>query len=285
MIAYLSAAYANSGEIEKAQALVNELVQRGNAGEKGVNIYLVHAYHAMNNNTSAWQYHKKAKKSNDVDLIWWGVDPLLKKLKDSPIAETAAQSDFIGAENHIKSLLNEKMPSLQYHNISHIYDVLESAMIIAENEKLTDEEIKLLRIAALFHDVGFIQSSANHEEKGAAMAAEILFEYGFDEHQIRKIQNMIMATRIPQSPVDKLEKILCDADLDYLGRDDFYEIGGRLFEELKAHRIIETEREWNLVQKTFLESHRYHTEYSKAHRERFKKQRLNEIAEKLRMRA
>jgi hypothetical protein len=65
---------------------------------------------------------------------------------------------------------------------------------------------------------------------------------------------------------------LCDADLDYLGRDDFYEIGERLFEELKAHCIVETEREWNLVQKTFLESHRYHTEYSKTHRESFKNQ-------------
>ena len=76
-----------------------------------------------------------------------------------------------------------------------------------------------------------------------------------------------MATRIPQSPSTKLEKILCDADLDYLGRDDFYEIGSRLFEELRDQGVVETEREWNLVQKTFLDSHRYHTNFSKINRQ------------------
>ena len=78
---------------------------------------------------------------------------------------------------------------------------------------------------------------------------------------------------------------MCDADLDYLGRDDFYEIGGRLFEELRAQGIVETEREWNLVQKTFLDSHRYHTSYSKTNRERIKNQRLQEILGKLKNRA
>jgi hypothetical protein len=78
---------------------------------------------------------------------------------------------------------------------------------------------------------------------------------------------------------------LCDADLDYLGREDFYEIGGRLLEELKTQGVVETEREWNLVQKTFLESHRFHTQYSKANRETFKKERLQEIGAKLKARS
>lgn len=92
---------------------------------------------------------------------------------------------------------------------------------------------------------------------------------------------MIMATRLPHSPSSKLEKVLCDADLDYLGRDDFYEVGGRLFQEMKKHGIVETEREWNLVQKTFLESHRYHTAFSQSHREPKKQERLQEIVSSL----
>ena len=32
------------------------------------------------------------------------------------------------------------------------------------------------------------------------------------------------ATKIPQTPLTKLEEIICDADLDYLGREDFFEI-------------------------------------------------------------
>ncbi len=93
---------------------------------------------------------------------------------------------------------------------------------------------------------------------------------------------MILATRIPQSPVTRLDKILCDADLDYLGREDFYEIGGRLLEELKAQGVVETEREWNLVQKTFLESHRYHTRFSKENREGKKQTHIQEIIAKFR---
>ena len=92
---------------------------------------------------------------------------------------------------------------------------------------------------------------------------------------------MILATKIPQSPMTLLEKILCDADLDYLGRDDFYQIGNKLHEEMRNGGLIETEREWNLIQKTFLESHRYHTKFARANRENKKGQHLQEIAAKL----
>ena len=128
-----------------------------------------------------------------------------------------------------------------------------------ERANLNEEEMNLLRLAALYHDVGFIHSSTKHEERGAEMAGNLLPSYGLRTDQIETIQNMIMATRIPQSPNNKLERVLCDADLDYLGRDDFYKIGATLYEELRVHRIVETEREWNLVQRTFLQSHRYHT--------------------------
>ena len=112
------------------------------------------------------------------------------------------------------------------------------------------------------------------------MAKEMLPAFGLNTKQIELLRGMILATRIPQSPVNILDKILCDADLDYLGREDFYEIGARLLEELKAQGVVETEREWNLVQKTFLESHRYHTPFSKENREGRKLQHIQEIIAK-----
>jgi len=173
------------------------------------------------------------------------------------------------------------MPKLPYHNIEHVYDVLSAALLIAGNEKLTIDEISLLRVAALFHDVGFTHSSKDHEEHGAKLAKEMLPAFGLTHDQIDVIGKMILATKLPQSPDTPLEKILCDADLDYLGRDDFYETGGRLLEEMKAVGVVETETEWNIMQKTFLESHKYHTDFSKANREPFKQERLQEIALKL----
>jgi len=191
--------------------------------------------------------------------------------------------DFVAAEEHIKTLLGKNMPDLQYHNLDHILDVLEAAMLIGENEKLTENEIKMLRLAALLHDIGFIQSSDNHEELGSEMVTDILPAYGFNADQIKVIQGMIMATRIPQSPKTKLEQVICDADLDYLGRSDFYEIGNRLFEELSSNGIVKTDREWNLLQKKFLESHCYHTNFSRRNREGFKQKRLEEIIDKLKL--
>lgn len=281
MIAYLASAYAYAKQTDKANELLDELVKRSDASEKGVNIYLVHAFNALGDKNSAWLYYDKAIKTNDIDLIWWNVDPLLENLRSHQRSNTDLSPDFDRAEKHINTMLNEQMPNHQYHNIKHVFDVLNAALTIGENEKLNEEEIRLLRLAALFHDVGFIYSPANHEEKGVEIASEILPVYGLSSDQINIINNMIMATRIPQSPATKLEKILCDADLDYLGRNDFYEIGGRLFEELKSQGIVETEREWNLVQKTFLQSHRYHTNFSKINRQSMKEQRLHEIVAKL----
>ena len=283
MVAYLACAYIGLKNEVKFKLLLDELIARSTKNEKGVNIYLVYVYNAMNNMTSAIEWLIKAKKTNDVDLIWWDVDPLLQPIRDH-LRDNGMQSptaDFAGAEKQIATLLENKMPKLPYHNKEHIYDVLKSALAIAETEKLNEEGINMLRVATLFHDAGFTRSSSKHEEHGVQLAREMLPAHGFDANQIETICNMIMATHIPQTPHSKLEKILCDADLDYLGRDDFYAIGGRLLEEMKMSDVVETEREWNIMQKTFLESHRFHTDFSKANREASKRERLKEIVLKL----
>ncbi len=282
MVAYKARAYAGLRNEIKAKELLEELIKRSEANEKGINIYVVYIFHALGDISSAKNWLKKAKKTNDIDLIWWNVDPLLKGLRDQLSSKSSdlTVSDFAAAEKQIIDLLNKQMPKLQYHNIDHIYDVLNASLIIAKHEQLSEDEVNLLKLAALYHDAGFIHSPKNHEQKGAEMAGEMLPVFGLNENLIEIIQGMILATRIPQSPSNHLEKILCDADLDYLGRDDFYEIGGRLLEELKAQGVVETEREWNLVQKTFLESHRYHTKFSKENREGKKHQHIQEIIAK-----
>ena len=283
MVAYLAIAYARLEDEGKTKELLAELTLRSKGNEKGVNIYVVHIFNALGDSMSARLWLEKARKTNDVDLIWWNVDPFLKKLREQLLneAKPPVAADFLAAEKHIIHLLESEMPKLPYHNLNHIYDVLNSAQVIAQNEGITGDEIKLLRLAALFHDAGFIYSSINHENRGAALAREILPGYGLSVAQVEQICNMILATRTPQLPVTKLEKILCDADLDYLGRDDFYETGRLLLEEMRVRGIVSTEREWNILQKTFLESHDFHTDYSKTNRENSKKQRLREIVDQL----
>jgi len=269
MIAFLAIAYLGIDQPEKASGLLNELTKRSDNAEKGVNFYLVHLYIAMGDQAAARSWLEKAKQTNDIDLIWLKVDPLLEGL-DNVDYRDSAKPDFIAAEKHILQLLEEKLPTLAYHNLEHITDVLQSSMMIADAEKITDEDRALLRLAVLLHDSGFIYGTNDHELRSTKIAWELLPQFGLSELQIKSICAMIMATKIPQQPNNQLEKIICDADLDYLGREDFTDISQRLYEELKAQGIAQTEREWNLVQKTFFESHQYHTEFSKTNRANLK---------------
>lgn len=271
MIAWLACAYSEISNTEKANEYLNELLARSAAAEKGINIYLVYVYHRLGHDAEARVWLAKARTTNDVDLIWLNVDPLLSGLN---VANSAP--DFTAAKDSIFKLLDE-MPGLPYHNRAHVLDVHQAAMSIADTETLTDEARELLQLAAWLHDVGFIHGAKNHEEKGAQLAGELLPEFFYTPQHVQIIQNMILATKLPQSPSTLLEKILCDADLDYLGRPDFTAISKKLFEEMLAGGAVETEREWNLVQRTFLQSHKYHTAFSRAHREPDKQQRLQEI--------
>ena len=282
MVAFLAIASACLHKKDKSKELLDELTKRSEDNERGVNINIVYIFSAAGDFSSAQFWLEKARQTNDVGLIWWQVDPLFKKLRDHlQNNDETIVADFTAAEKHIADLLEAKMPKLPYHNTSHVHDVITSAMVIAEHERVINDDIELLRLAALLHDIGFIQSAKDHEESGAQMAKEVLPTFGLNNDQIKIIENMILATRLPQSPTTQLEKILCDADLDYLGREDFYEIGNRLYLELKEQGAVETEREWNIMQRTFLQSHRYHTEFARQNREGHKQKRLKEIIDQL----
>lgn len=141
--------------------------------------------------------------------------------------------------------------------------------------------MKQLLSAALFHDSGFLVQSKGHEKISCDFARQYLPEFGYSEEQINKICGMIMATKIPQSPTNKLEEILAEADLDYLGRDDFFIIGNKLFNELSFYGIINSEEEWNKIQERFLENHHYFTDTAITLRRNTKNRYFKEIKSKL----
>ncbi len=183
-------------------------------------------------------------------------------------------------EKFILQYLKEQLPGdLTYHGLHHTLDVLDAALKIAESENLSEEEIRLLRIAILYHDAGFTAKYKDHEDKGCEMARKNLPAYGYNHKEIETICGMITATKIPQTPHNLLEKIICDADLDYLGRNDFHKISNSLFEEMKIYNHLHDEKEWNRIQKKFLEKHHYFTEFGKKNREHKKQEYLKEINE------
>ncbi len=180
-------------------------------------------------------------------------------------------------ENIIHLLETGLASNLFYHGLHHTYDVLHVTGELCDSEGVDEYHKKLLQTAALLHDSGFTIGNPNHEEKGCNIARKILPGYGYTDGEIDRICGMIMATKIPQSPKDKYEEILCDADLDYLGRDDFYVIGQTLFDELRSFQIMDDEKEWNRVQIKFLEGHTYFTTTNQKRRQPQKQVFLNQI--------
>ncbi|MRS63089.1 HD domain-containing protein [Larkinella terrae] len=185
------------------------------------------------------------------------------------------------AEEFILTKLKRDLsPTLYYHGIHHTLDVVEVVSQLAQAENITDPDLLLLlRTAALYHDCGFITTYQGHEAEGCRYARESLPEFGYADDQIELICGMIMATKIPQSPQNLLEEILCDADLDYLGRSDFEPIANSLFEELKERNFVRDETAWNRIQVTFLSNHHYWTKTATNLRQANKQDRLETLKE------
>jgi len=183
------------------------------------------------------------------------------------------------AEQYVLERLEKGLDrTLFYHGTHHTLDVVQASAEIAALEGITDgESLALLRTAALYHDSGFMSTYQGHEEAGCALAREVLPGLGYTETQIGAICGMIMATKIPQRPKNALERIICDADLDYLGRDDFEPIAATLFEELRVRDMVEDIPAWDAVQVRFLEAHAYWTASERKRRDAAKQRHLQRL--------
>src|SRR6056297_1106109 len=187
---------------------------------------------------------------------------------------------FTDLQELILDRLEKELPEyLYYHNVKHTIDVINQAELIGYGEGVDDEAILLLKTAALFHDAGHIIGYNNHEYYGAEMAKEYLPKFSYNQDQIDKITDLIMATQIPPSPEDLLEKIMCDADLDYLGRSDFIPVSNTLYKEMKEQNKIGSLNDWNNLQLKFISGHQYFTETALNLREVNKQKQIERIKE------
>ncbi len=172
--------------------------------------------------------------------------------------------------------------SLLYHNVWHSkVEVTTAVLHLAQAEKLPFKETRLLQVAAAFHDIGFTRSFEEHELAGVEIVREVLPQFGFAKTDITLVEGMILATRLPQSPTSLPEAILADADLDVLGREDFFERNAQLRAELAALGRPFPQIAWLQNQLNFVSSHRYFTQSAKKLRQQGKTQNIKALAAKL----
>ncbi len=181
-------------------------------------------------------------------------------------------------QNFVIDLLKNKIPaSYFYHNYAHTSYVTDKAIEIGLQENCSQNELTLLNVAALWHDTGFINTYTGHEVESCALAKKYLPGFGYTDDDIKKITGMIMATKIPQSPKNKLEAIIADADLEYLGTITAAEKANDLFKELQVLTPTFNEAAWNQMQISFLQEHHYFTPYCIKNKEQLKNAYLNTL--------
>jgi len=182
---------------------------------------------------------------------------------------------------HLESVLQRLKDGLNkhyyYHDVRHTLDVIEQSQAIGKLEGVTPRELEILKIAALFHDTGFLKVRSGHEQASIDFFQAVggLSSLTYEDCDI--IAGCIAATHMPQNPKTHLERIICDADLDYLGREDFNLIGENLFLEMSACGEMSDRFTWDNLQIKFLEAHNYHTVSNQNRRNVRKEANLKEV--------
>jgi class 3 adenylate cyclase len=185
---------------------------------------------------------------------------------------------FTDLQELMLNKLEKELPSyLYYHNVKHTIDVVTQAELIGIGEGVNDEELLLLKTAALFHDAGHILSYDDHEHFSTLIVREILPDYFYTQRQIDIICKLIETTKLPPAPKNRLERIMCDADLDYLGRSDMIPVSNSLYRELHEMDKISSMREWNELQVKFISNHQYFTKTAQSLREVNKQKQIERI--------
>jgi len=186
--------------------------------------------------------------------------------------------NFKEVQTFVLDLLDKDLPlNLYYHGVHHTLDVCNAVEDLSKTEEISDADLELLRTAAVFHDIGFIEQYQYNEPIAVRFAHQILPAYGYSMQQINIVADIIMCTQIPQNPRNHVEQIMCDADLDYLGRDDFFAISESLKKEWLAYGIIGTEEEYNRKQISFFEQHKYFTKSAQDKRDVLKQLHLSKL--------
>jgi predicted metal-dependent HD superfamily phosphohydrolase len=195
-----------------------------------------------------------------------------------------ANSQLLAAARaYVTDIFQHKVkPEFVFHDLEHTEDVVEAASHMADYYQLTEEDRLVLLLAAWFHDVGYSAGKAEgHEDVSVHVAAQFLHDRRIDENLIQRVTSCIQATRMPQSPVSLIEKILCDSDLFHLSTEDFKARNQLLKQEreyLLGHKI--DKKEWRKGNIEFLAQHQYFTDYGQEVLEPKKQDNLGQLQKK-----
>ena len=190
-------------------------------------------------------------------------------------------------DQYIRSLFKDELPyGIKYHDANHTLHPTRGVVAVANRigiaENLSEHDRELLITAAYFHDTGYIREYDKNEPIAARMAGRILKLIGYKPNEIEKIQKMILATDLACEPKTHDEKILCDADLDHFGREDFFKLDGKLREGRRTRGLdVSDDLKWYKGTLEIITKHQYYTQSQKKLREEKKQKNIKRLLNKL----
>lgn len=169
-----------------------------------------------------------------------------------------------------------------YHNLDHTREVVEAAGIIGSESGLPEDDLEIVLIAAWLHDIGHFENNSCHEEASARIALDFLRSARFPDYKIKAVIGCIHATRIPPTPSNMVEKVICDADMAHLGSDYYFDKAEKLRLELSAFsgRSI-TQKDWMNENSLFFKMHEYFTSYAQVNLQPIKERNHRELLSRL----
>lgn len=187
------------------------------------------------------------------------------------------------AEIFVIDLFQKTLPEgYLFHSTKHTLTVKNNALFIGRKSGLTEDELNIVMISALFHDAGYTFSNDNHEEESTCIAAGFLQSCQIGEPGTGEVIRAIMATKVPQQPDGIVSEVLCDADLMHLAGDDYFEQMELLrIEWQKTGRYDLTEYQFHLNSIDFFKRHHFHTHYGKTVLQAKKEETMVRILERI----
>ncbi len=181
----------------------------------------------------------------------------MQKLEAHILSEAATQ-----AEELLQSCsLSQK---LTYHSIDHTLSVVEAVREICREQQVDLHDKFIVELAAWFHDLGYVQGCEDHESKSVKYAREFMQSFDITVEDQDMVAGCIMATKMPQSPSNHLEQILCDADLIHLADENYFHKAKKLHSEIENIQDKKiTQDEWMMMNSKFLTGHCFFTHYAK----------------------
>ena len=187
------------------------------------------------------------------------------------------------AEKFVTGLMKNETPEgYTYHTLNHTLEVVKNAVFIGTKENLPENEMSIVRVAAWFHDVGYIKTYKGHEVESAEMAVNFLERQGVDENIRTAVTESILATAFPQNPESRVAKVICDADFMHLGQENYFEREEKLRQEQKNAGIRKLKKyEFDQESLKLFKEHSWHTTFCKNKLDEPKQKNLEILKERI----